>query len=118
MAGVDRVVELFLAELFFVRFAERDLEEVDRSFFKPREVILAEPRIEQHLADEPVVRRQVVAVRRAGEDRHLLVRLRVERGRDGIHRFRDVLVGERARAALAPASQPSARRRLPGPSDR
>jgi hypothetical protein len=100
VAGVDDVVEILLAQLLVVSLPETDGQEVDRVRLEAREVFLAEAWVEEHVADEAVIFFEVVGVRRARKDGHLLVNLPAEGGRQGVHRLNDLVVGHRARAAL------------------
>jgi hypothetical protein len=100
VAGVDEVVEVLLAQLLVVALAQGDFEVVDGVGAQAREVVLAEAGVEQHVADEAVILLQVVDVRRAVEDGHLLVRLPAEGGGHRVHGLDDLVVAHRARAAL------------------
>ena len=90
---VDAQVEVLLAELLLVVAAQTDAERVEGVVLEAREVVLAPAGLEQHRAQDVIVGVQVLDVRRAGEHGHLLVDLRVDRGRHREQRLDDLVVG-------------------------
>src|SRR6185369_3092349 len=100
MSGVNDVVEVFLTELLVIALSQRDLEEIERIVAQSREVLLPEPRVEDHVPQQAVVLVKILDVRGAGKDGHLLVDLPVHRRRYRVHRVNDLLICHRARATF------------------
>jgi hypothetical protein len=100
MARVDHVVEIFLPELLVVALAQRHLQKVEGGIAYAGEVLLPKAWIQQHVFQQRVIPVEILDVRGAAEDGHLLVDLPVDGGRHRVHGVDDLLIGHRPRAAL------------------